>query len=112
VEEELRSVLRMATGINVLNSGKVMNKDRLIRLVFACTYTVYVETMRRGEESYSQKLFPHFDHTMKTIGPAGIRCTNLVCNKAKHNTMGQLEYISMASHVNPLMDQSFWHGLT
>jgi hypothetical protein len=67
--------------------------------------------MRRGEECYSQKLFQRFTRTIKTIGPAGMTCTILVCNKAKHNTMGRLEYVATAPHVDPLMDQSFWHGL-
>jgi hypothetical protein len=80
-------------------------------LVFACTYTVSTATMRRGEDCYNQKLFQRFDHIVKYIGPAGMRCTYLVCNKAKHNTMGWIEYIAMAPHVDPLMDQSFWHGL-
>jgi hypothetical protein len=71
-EEESQSMLLMAAGISMPNCGKVITKDRLSRLVFACTYTVSTATMRRGEDCYNQKLFQRFDHTMKTIGPAGI----------------------------------------
>jgi hypothetical protein len=109
-EEESQTMLLMAAGISMPNCGKVITKDRLSRLVFACTY-VSAATMRRGEDCYNQKLFQRFDHTMKTIGPAGMICTYLVCNKAKHNSMGRLEYLAMAPHVDPLMDQSIWHGL-
>jgi hypothetical protein len=48
-EEESRSMLLMAAGISMPNCGKVITKDRLSRLVFACTYTVYAATMRRGD---------------------------------------------------------------
>jgi hypothetical protein len=110
-EEESQSMLLMAARIKMPDRGKVITKDRLSRLVFACTYTVSAATMRRGEDCYNQKIFQRFERTMKTIGPAGMICTFLVCNKAKHNTMGRLEYLAMAPHVDPLMDQSFWHGL-
>jgi hypothetical protein len=49
-EEESRSMLRMAAGINMPDRGKVITKVRLSRLVFACTYTVSAATMRRGED--------------------------------------------------------------
>jgi hypothetical protein len=110
-EEELRLMLLMAAGLHMCHFGKVAKSQQLSRLVFTCMYTLSAATMRRGEECYSQKLFQRFTRIIKTIGPAGMNCTFLVCNKAKHNTMGQLEYAAIAPHVNPLMDQSFWHGL-
>jgi hypothetical protein len=67
--------------------------------------------LRRGEDSYSQNLYQRFVRNIKSIGPNGTKCTFLVTNKAKHNTMGRIEYIAMAPHKNPIMDQSFWHGL-
>jgi hypothetical protein len=107
-EEELSMMLLMAAGLHMCHSGKVVKTRQLSRLVFACTYTLSAATMRRGEECYSQKLFRCFTQTIQTIGPAGMNCTFLVCNKAKHNTKGRL---AIAPHVDPLMDQSFWHGL-
>jgi hypothetical protein len=80
-------------------------------IVFACTYTLSAATMRRGDECYSQKLNQRFTCVIKSIGPAGMNCTFLVCNKAKHNTISQQEYVAIAPHVDPLMDQFFWHGL-
>jgi hypothetical protein len=110
-EEESRMMLLMAAGLHMRHSGKVAKTRQLSRIVFACTYTLSAATMRRGEECYSQKLFQRFTRTIKTIGPAGMNCTFLVCNKAKHNTMGRIEYVAIAPHVDPLMDQYFWHGL-
>jgi hypothetical protein len=95
-EEELHIMLLMAAGLHLCHSGKVAKTRQLSRIVFACTYTLSAATMRRGEECYSQKLYQRFTRVVKTIGPAGMNCTFLVCNKAKHNTMGRLEYVGGA----------------
>jgi hypothetical protein len=48
-------MLLMAAGLDMCLFGKLARIRRLSRIVFACTYTLAAATMRRGEESYSQK---------------------------------------------------------
>jgi hypothetical protein len=99
----------MAAGIDVKSGGHVSQKDNQQRLVFACTYTLSAATMHHGEENYmhtSGSIAPS-----NQLAPSGTRCIFIITNKAKHNSMGNLEYIAVAPHVDPMMDQSFWHGL-
>ena len=108
---QVHNVLMMAAGVGVPNDGKVRKLDSQQRLVFACTFTWSSAVIRRGEDCYKQRLHHRFLKENRAIGPTGTVCTYVVAKDGKHNKNGNVEYTAAAPHVDPFVDQSFWHGL-
>lgn len=110
-EEETRFMLESIFDPKVLD-GEVARMCPLYRIEFGCTFNASLQTLRRGEQSYKQKMVHRFTRIVRAIGPLpGTNCSFQVTNEAKHNRFGHLEYTGYGPHVDPIRDATGWHGV-
>ena len=86
------------------------NMHPLFRVQFAAAFTLAMQTGRRGEESFKQKLVQRFVRNVELLGVRGTPCGYSLTNKSKRNKVSRREYTTTAPHVDPLKDASANHG--
>ena len=82
----------------------------LLKVQFAAALTYTMQTGRRGEESFRQKVVQRFVRPVELLGVGGTLCGHVLTNKSKRNTGSRREYTTTAPHVDPLKDTSANHG--
>lgn len=84
----------------------------LTRIQFPPAFCCGMQTGRRGEENYKQKIVQRFLRRVKRLGLLpGTLCLHLITNQAKHNQVSRNEYTACAPHRDPLRDVMALHGV-
>ena len=89
---------------------KLKSMNPLLKVQFAAAFTYAMQTGRRGEESFKQKVVQRFVRKIEELGIGGTPCGFVLTNKSKRNKVGRREYATTAPHVDPLKDASANHG--
>ena len=90
--------------------GALTSMTPLLKVQFAAAFTFGMQTGRRGEESYRQKVVQRFVRKVEYLGVRGTLCGYSLTNKSKRNNVSRREYTTTAPHVDPRKDTSANHG--
>ena len=101
----------MTSILDIDPNSEAYNIPNINRCLFGGQFCSGLAECRRNEEYRKLRSVFQFVRTVDKIGPEGTPCMFRLCNEAKHNKEGLLEYIAHAPHINGLLDASFWIGL-
>ena len=74
---------------------KLKSMNPLLKVQFAAAFTYAMQTGRRGEESFKQKVVQRFVRKIEELGIGGTPCGFVLTNKSKRNKVGRRECVAL-----------------